>query len=391
MTILLSCLQSLRKHSIPAYEFWRPYFVEGCREAGITPLEVPDVDWAEGLSLAHGSEELASWRAQTWEKTVDFAREQHSRGGIDFFLGYLYPWQVEVSAVRELQRLGIPCVNFFCDNVREFRRVPATYEPFDLHWVPEYEALPMYRVAGLPHLHAPMPCWIPREYRGLPDREAYPPTFIGSADVLRRDLLGRAIRVGADLMVRGRGWDSQLLTSGSRLSTPASSLGTFFANQEAFRREHGLTGLGAKVLNYLAPLRPPVIPERCVGSTVPSADYFNITREAVVTVGMNRVPAPRRPLRWPLSYSRLRDIEAPMLGACYLTEWTEGLEYLYDLGHEIECYRSAEELRDKLAALAAEPEHRRELRRRGQQRALRDHSVPASLRKLASALGLPTK
>jgi len=389
MTILLSCLQSLRKHNIPAYEFWRPYFVEGCREAGITPLEVPDVDWAEGLSLAHGSGELASWRAQTWDKTVDFAREQHARGGIDFFLGYLYPWQVEVSAVRELQRLGIPCVNFFCDNVREFRRVPATYEPFDLHWVPEYEALPMYRVAGLPHLHAPMPCWVPRQYRDLPGQETYPPTFIGSADVLRRDLLGRAIGRGADLVVRGPGW--AVAASGNVIPEGRSSLGTFLANQQAFRREHGLTALAGKVLNHAAPLRPPAIPAEKIGEAIFGEDYLQVTREAVVTVGINRVPAPRRPLRWPLSYSRLRDIEAPMLGACYLTEWTEGLEYLYDLGHEIECYRSAEELRDKLAALAAEPEHRRELRRRGQQRALRDHSVPASLRKLASALGLPTK
>ena len=80
-----------------------------------------------------------------------------------------------------------------------------------------------------------------------------------------------------------------------------------------------------------------------------------------------------------------------MLGACYLTEWTEGLEFLYDLGGEIECYRSAEELQDQLATLAAKPEHRRELRRRGQQRALSNHSVPASLRKLAKVLGVSTE
>ena len=68
---------------------------------------------------------------------------------IHLFVGYFYPEQVEVSAIRELQRMGIPCVNFFCDNVREFVKPPAEYAPFALHWVPEFEALPMYREARI--------------------------------------------------------------------------------------------------------------------------------------------------------------------------------------------------------------------------------------------------
>lgn len=390
MTILLSCLQSLRKHSIPAYEFWRSYFVEGCREAGITPLEVPDVDWAEGLSLAHGSEELATWRSKTWEKTVAFAREQRSRGGVDFFLGYLYPWQVEESAVRELQRIGIPCVNFFCDNVREFRRVPETYTPFDLHWVPEYEALAMYRSAGLPHLHAPMPCWIPEHLRILPERDTEPATFIGSADTLRKSLLGTALAAGAKLDVRGPGWGEGSGQS-SRGGDRAGRSGSILSNQLALLKRHGPGALLAKAADAMFPLPSSAIPTERVKPAVFGEEYFRVTREAQVTVGVNRVPATRRPLRWPLSYSRLRDIEAPMLGACYLAEWTEGLEFLYEPGREIECYRSAAELTEKLALLAAQPEHRGELRRRGQRRALSEHSVPASLRKVTRVLGMDAK
>src|SRR5207247_876218 len=117
-----------------------------------------------------------------------------------------YPRQVDVTAIRELQRRGIPCVNFYCDNVREFSKVPAAYQPFALHWVPEFEALPMYRAAALPFVHAPMPCWIPTEFREKPATETEPPTFIGSSDTLRRDLLARALQGGADFFVRGVGW-----------------------------------------------------------------------------------------------------------------------------------------------------------------------------------------
>jgi spore maturation protein CgeB len=90
----------------------------------------------------------------------------------------------------------------------------------------------------------------------------------------------------------------------------------------------------------------------------------------------------------PLSYSRLRDIEAPMLGACFLTEWTEGLEHLFELGLEIETYRTPDELVEKLSSLTREPDRRRAMRANAQRRALAHHSVGQSLGKLFGALGV---
>src|SRR5215831_6610725 len=168
MRILLSSLQSNKRHRIAAYSFWRDYFVQGLKEAGQEVLEVTDVDWAEALTIGRGAA-LDRWRTKTWEIVYDFIRREHRNKPIDLFLGYLYPQQIEVSAIKELQRWGIPCVNFFCDNVREFVNVPREYAPFALHWVPEFEALPMYRKVGLPHIHAPMPCWVPPGLRGIPD------------------------------------------------------------------------------------------------------------------------------------------------------------------------------------------------------------------------------
>ena len=385
MRIILSCLQSLRRHDIPAYDFWRTYFVEGCREAGIEALEVPGVDWAEGLVHAEGSEELDAWRSRTWDRTAAFAKKEQERGGVDFFLGYLYPDQVEESAVRDLQRAGIPCVNFFCDNVREFSKVPAAYAPFDLHWIPEYEALPMYRRAGLPHIHAPMPCWIPEKLRTMPERETEPPTFIGSADALRRNLLGSALAQGADLTVRGPGW-SRDETAGDAISKQ-SRKGNILHNQIRLLRRHGLGALGAKVVNALRPLELPEVPPSRVAPAVFGDDYLRVTREATVTLGVNSVPVTRRPLRYPLAYSRLRDIEAPMLGACYLTEHTEGMAALYNVGEEVETYNSPEELVHKLEDLAKSPQKRQRLRSMGQRRALSSLTVAVSLKRIWRRIG----
>jgi spore maturation protein CgeB len=103
---------------------------------------------------------------------------------------------------------------------------------------------------------------------------------------------------------------------------------------------------------------------------------------------VNRYPSLRFPPDRPDTYSRLRDIEAPMAGACYLTEWTEGLDRLYDLGTEIDTYRDAAELVAKVASLSADPARRCRLRAAAQRRALSDHSISRTLARIAERLCL---
>jgi hypothetical protein len=376
-------MQSRVRHAIPAYDFWRGYFVEGGREAAMECIEVPEVDWAEGMVYPQG-EALSRWRERTWDATLRFARREHAREPIDFFLSYLYPTQVVPEAIAVLQDLGIPCVNFFCDNVREFRSVPPEYRPFALHWVPEFEAVQMYRRAGLAHLHAPMPCWVPPELRNVPDTETEPPTFVGSADILRRDLLGRAMLGGADFVIRGPGWEPQAEEAIPQASRPPP-LATLRNQWEVVRRQ-GVAALARKVQNRLRPLTPPPVPSARVRPAVFGAKYFQVSREAMITIGVNRVPTAGASNHRPLAYSRLRDLEAPMVGACYLTEWTEGLGQLYDLGTEIETYRTAEELVAKLAEMQGDPVRRRRMREKGQRRVLAEHSVARTLRRIAEYL-----
>jgi hypothetical protein len=385
MRILLSCLQSLKRYPISAYGYWRDYLVQGLTEAGHEVIEVPDVDWVEGITYPGGSE-LNAWRARTWEAVEAFVHREHATKPIHLFLCYLYPGQVDVPAIRELQRKGIPCVNFFCDNVREFSEVPPEFRPFALHWVPEFEALLMYRKASLPFVHAAMPCWIPDELRSQPCSETEPPTFIGSSDILRRDLLARALRDGADFFVKGSGWRTTAVPNHE--APKARSVARLVGNQFDFVRRHGLSGLLRKMEARVYPLDPPPFPESRIAGTISGAEYIRFTREAMVTIGVNRVPTANRSLRRPLVYSRLRDLEAPMLGACYLSEWTEGLAQMYELGAEIETYRTAEELCGKLGELRSDPARRTAMRKKAQRRALGEHSVAQSITRIGAHLGL---
>ena len=77
-----------------------------------------------------------------------------------------------------------------------------------------------------------------------------------------------------------------------------------------------------------------------------------------------------------------------MMGACYLTEWTAGIETLYEPGYEIETYRSAAELTAKLNELARDHSRRGAMRERAQRRALSEHSVTRSIGRIAAHFGL---
>ena len=75
-----------------------------------------------------------------------------------------------------------------------------------------------------------------------------------------------------------------------------------------------------------------------------------------------------------------------MMGACYLTEWAKELENLYELGEEIETYRTAEEMVETIRELESSPAKRTQLRSRGQRRALECHTIGQTLTKISRAL-----
>jgi hypothetical protein len=384
LRIFLICQQALRPHAVPAYSFWETYFKNALTEAGHAWAEASQVDWAEGLTFpdrAAGDQ----WRSRTWERTLDELAELRERQPIDLLLAYLYPNQVDTAAIGQIRDRGIPCVNFFCDNVREFVDVPAQYRPFDLHWVPELEALDMYRRAGLRYVHAPMPAWVPPAQRTCDHPENFGVTFIGSVDEQREALLGEALRLGARIEIHGRGWG---VHAGGPRRPAGHGLVGLIRNQIGFTQRHGMKGLLNKLASKLRHRLPPehFIPH--LGAPVSNDKYVSITQQSRVLLGVNRYPNPRHPFRRPHKYSRLRDIEAPMSGACYLTENAPGLDLLYDLGQEIEVYETAGELVEKIERLSADSEKRRQLRRQGQRRALSEHTLGRTIERIRSALGI---
>lgn len=376
MKIFLAFLQGNPDHPIPAYSFWEYYIKNGIEEAGHIWVECPSIDWAYGL-VPQSEESLSRWKAEAWEKTLEYLKKNH----VDMFLSYLYPNQIDEQGIKGIKSLNIPCVNFFCDNVREFREVPKEFKVFDLNWVPEFKALAMYERADISYIHLPMPMWVAPEFRTIRDSDSSEISFIGSKDIQRQLLFEDVLEKNPDLSlsVYGSGWKSSESLNRTYLT---QSLSEKLQSQVSFIRKQGINAYLRKLKqrNLTVPYSKTLI--RALKNKPSYNDYVAITQGSMITLGVNRYPSFRFPLNKPDTYSRLRDIEAPMLGACYLTEWTEGIDSMYEIDKEISVYRSANEMNEIALYLKADKSKRIELRLHGQRKSLVELSIPRSLEKL---------
>jgi hypothetical protein len=382
LRILLSFQQDYNEqpYNIPAYRFWAHYIKNGIEEANMQWLQITGVDWAAGLTFYESDLALIAWRDNAWEKTVAYVKANKDK--IDLFLCYLYPKQVDENAIMEIRKSGIPCVNFYCDHIRQFTKLPREFKVFDLMWVPEYEALDMYAAANVKHINLPMIMWIDKMFRNCDIAELPLVSFIGSKDILREKLLNEAINKGLNVSIRGSGWINGNVHSAHNNISSIKKI----ANQFKFIRQHGINEYAVKLRQQFNPVVPGEINRENIFPAPDFKDYIDLTRNSKITLGINRVPTFKRLNSNPLVYSRLRDIEAPMLGACYLTEYSTGLNKLYHLDNEIYAYKTVGELVDKAHELLNNKDKRMQLRKNGQQKALNQHSIPASLNKIKDVL-----
>ena len=372
MKIFLAFLQANVKHPIPAYDFWEYYIKNGIEEAGYQWTECAGIDWAKGL-VPQPKKELDNWREETWNNTLQYLKKNRA----DIFLSYLYPEQIDVKAIKQLQSMGVACVNFFCDNVRQYTSAPKEFGVFDLNWVPEYKALNLYKKAGFNYIHLPMPMWVDPELRVVPD-EQYPQiTFIGSKDVQRLALLNTIanLKHNMPLAVHGNGWAGERHTAITQNDTIFDKA----INHLMFLKKHGFIAYSRKINQRSYKQDTSELLQKYIGKKLSFEEYTNLTAKSWVTMGINRYPSFNYPFKKPNVYSRLRDIEAPMLGACYLTEWAPGIEDMYDTETEISTYRTAAEFTEKAGILMADKAKRDIKRKNGQKRALSALSVPASI------------
>jgi hypothetical protein len=92
-----------------------------------------------------------------------------------------------------------------------------------------------------------------------------------------------------------------------------------------------------------------------------------------------------------LTHLRLREFEAPMSGALYLTEHQPELVEYFEPGTEVLTYADRGDLLDKVRYFLGHPEQAERIRRAGLERARREHTWQHRFTDLFRALGLDSR
>jgi hypothetical protein len=273
-------------------------------------------------------------------------------------LSCCFSHDLDLELVDRVRAAGIPWINFFCDSLYAFDWVAALAARTSLNWFVESEAEDRYRSLGVPYFCAPYAL----NPDALPDGSCVTPEhgllFVGSASRTRIRVAALLRLFGADLELRGWGWREALEAKTSRanaLSNPPK-----WAARAALR-----TILAARIGGFLN-------------------DEAMLTelRHSAVILGLNEGgagPAAR-------SYLKLRDLEFPGMGCCYLTQHHSDLAHIFELGRDIFTFRSPWEASRLAKSLARYPSECRAIGRRARARVLGEHTWSARLPQLEARL-----
>jgi spore maturation protein CgeB len=89
-----------------------------------------------------------------------------------------------------------------------------------------------------------------------------------------------------------------------------------------------------------------------------------------------------------MQHLHLREFEAPMAGALYLTNYSDELAEHYEPDREVVTFRNRYELLEKVEYYLAHPAEADRVRQAGRARALRDHTWERRFASLFRELGL---
>jgi len=324
------------------------------------------------FDLPPDAPETVPERARFSEAFLAAVEDANRAARIDFVLTYVSDSHLTPSAVDRVRETVSPIVNFFCNNVHQFHLIRRLAPRFTLNLVPEAEAIASYRGVGAETHFFPMAA-NPDVYRHVAAAPRYEASFAGQRYADRASHLLALCEAGIDAHAFGQGWSAPAgagAPAGVGAPAPAPrraglgrALEILLQGRSPFRAARDRLEWERLQARHPAALHPPAS----------DAAYVALFSESKISLGFLVLGDTHRTRR-PLRQVRLREFEAPMSGAFYLTEYLEEIGLHYEIGKEIVCFRSRDELISLSRHYLTHEEERERIRRAGEARARRDHT-----------------
>jgi spore maturation protein CgeB len=324
-------------------------------------------------------------KPRTNERLLAAFRTALASGPVDLFYGYFYSSVVYPETIDVIRRSGVPTVNFSCNNVHQFDLVRDIAAHFDLCVVPELAAIDDFKAVGARPVRIQLAA-NPRVYRPYPTPRTYDVSFVGQRYADRADFLAYLRGHGVDVRAWGAGWQTR-----KRLDLAQARAALALLEDERLDGVRRLIQL--KLKPRTAPARPSQ-PNRAVVDTSAYGGPRLLQRDLVRNFSQSRISlgfatagnshlSDKR-----LTHLRLREFEAPMSGALYLTEHQPELAEYFEPGSEVLTYTTRDDLLETARYYLAHPEQAERIRHAALVRARREHTWQHRFADLFGVLGL---
>ncbi|MCP4109086.1 MAG: glycosyltransferase [Desulfobacteraceae bacterium] len=323
-----------------------------------------------------GSEKQLHAREEFSERLVREIRQAHKNKPVDLILTYYNSNQIMAEAVDELRQIGPPVINYSCNNAHQFHLISEISPHFDFCIVPEKQALEKYKSVGANPLHIQMAA-NPYFYRPFKIQFCYDATFVGQKYLNRPEYIHYLCNNGISARVWGPNW---------RQITPLWNGSSFIASirhlpgRILLRRHQRQQWKDSQKTDMF------YLPETVCGGVLSDDDMVKMYSKSKISLNFSEV---KDEVTGEIKrHIRLRDFEGPMSGAFYMTGYQEELAEYYDIGREIVCYNTKEDLLDKVKYYLAHSYERDKIRDAGYQRTYRDHTWEQRFNQLFSMIGI---
>jgi spore maturation protein CgeB len=122
-----------------------------------------------------------------------------------------------------------------------------------------------------------------------------------------------------------------------------------------------------------------------IGGVLSDQQIVEVFNKSKINLGFSTVYLEGREGGESLDHLRLRDFEIPMSGGFYLTKYSEEIEKYFDVGKEIACYSSRDDLIDKCNFYLKNSTAREKIRLAGLDRSRKCHTWEQRFNQLFSA------
>jgi hypothetical protein len=346
--------------AVPGNQVWRRYLHDSLVDLGHDVVLSAD----EGRRARAASD--ASLRAEFSQRLVDRFRDESRTGRFDLAFTYLMDGMIETDAIEEIRRTGVPTCNFSCNNIHQFDLVHALAPHFDLNLHSERDVGDKFRAVGATPLWWPMaahpryahPVDVPREFGA---------SFVGSNYAPRAEYALHLLDNGVDLHLFGPGWT--LAGRWPRLKRRVRrdlTIGTALTVR-SLRSQTSATAAAARI-----DMTRRLATEYSRHAHAPVSDdgVVRLYSSSHVSLGFLEVFDGHDPAKPVLQHLHLREFEAPMSGALYLTNYSDELAEHFEPDTEVLVWRDRHEFLEKARYYAEHPRAGEQIRRAGSERAL---------------------